>query len=219
MQSSPTSPDQLAEPAKRGPGRPAIITLEIAQQVGRLIAKGLTEEQACTRIGINLASFRTARHRNAQFETAIKEAHADFLDLATDTIAKGGRGWQGLAWLLERRHGEQFRRNSGLEVLAQIAPFSAADVLVRKPLQQWTTFDVDQSVGGKLLKTFTPEHLTQLLDLYQSHWGLTAEWTDEQLEWGTEIEKRLKKAGREETIDLLECEVAPNGQVHALIPA
>src|SRR5881394_3281262 len=38
---------------KRGRGRPPIITLPLVQEVGRLIAKGMTEEQACLRVGIN----------------------------------------------------------------------------------------------------------------------------------------------------------------------
>ena len=43
--------------AKRGRGRPAIITLELVEQIGQLIAKGMTEEQACLRVGVNLNSF------------------------------------------------------------------------------------------------------------------------------------------------------------------
>jgi hypothetical protein len=175
---------------KRGRGRPAIITLALIEQVGQLIAKGLTEEQACLRVGINLSSFRTARSRNTDFEVAIKQAKADFLDQAIDTIAKGGRGWQGLAWLLERRHADQFRRTSGMEVTAHIGPCSAADILMRKPLHAWTANDVEQSVGAwKLLKKWPKEQLEQLHSLYESHWGPYGEWTDEQLEWAVEIEK------------------------------
>jgi len=139
--------------AKRGRGRPATITLEIAKEVGRFMARGLTEEQACRRLRVNHGSFRTAKHPNAEFDTVLKEAHADFLDHATDAIAKGARGWQGLAWLLERRHGDQFRRNTGMEITAHVGPFSAAELLLNKPLHAWTKNDVEQSVGAwKLLK-------------------------------------------------------------------
>ena len=128
----------------------------------------MTEEQACLRVGINQCSFRTARSRNPEYESAIKQAQADFLDQAIDTIAKGGRGWQGLAWLLERRHGDQFRRNSGLEVTAHIGPFSAAELLVNKPLHTWSKSDVEQSVGA---------------------WKLLKKWSREQLEWAVEIQR------------------------------
>ena len=49
---------------KRGPGRPATITLPVVEKVAGLIAKGMTEEQACVRIGVNHSSLRTARHLN-----------------------------------------------------------------------------------------------------------------------------------------------------------
>jgi hypothetical protein len=140
-------------------------------------------------VGINYCSFRTARSRNPEFESAIKQAKADFLDQAIDTIAKGGRGWQGLAWLLERRHADQFRRNTGMEVTA-IGPFNPTDLLMRKPLHAWTANDVEQSVGAwKLLKKWPKEQLEQLHSLYESHWGPYDNWTDEQLEWAVEIEK------------------------------
>jgi hypothetical protein len=190
MQEAALEVTEATPPLTRGRGRPAIITLALIEQVGALIARGLTEEQGCLRVGINYCSFRTARSRNPEFESAIKQAKADFLDQAIDTIAKGGRGWQGLAWLLERRHADQFRRTSGMEVTAHIGPFSAADILMRKPLHAWTPHDVEQSVGAwKLLKKWPKEQLEQLHSLYESHWGPYGEWTDEQLEWAVEIEK------------------------------
>src|SRR5262245_4912808 len=100
MQSAPVelTPPEILEPTtetgvKRPVGRPATITLPLIQKVAELIAKGMTEEQACTRVGINHSSFRTARQRNPEFESAVKEAQAIFLDEALDTIKKGDRGW------------------------------------------------------------------------------------------------------------------------------
>jgi len=40
---------------------------------------------------------------------------------ALDSIAAGKRGWQGLAWILERRHGTQFRRTGEIQVAQQFA--------------------------------------------------------------------------------------------------
>jgi len=116
-------------PSKRG--RPATITIAVVEQIARLIAKGMTEEQACLRVGINHSSFCTAKHRNAEFETAIKKAQADFLDESLDIIAKGRRGWQGRAWSLERCHGDQFRRNSALELSGQLTMFDPVEALIR----------------------------------------------------------------------------------------
>ena len=82
---------ETEDQAKRGPGRPSTVTLEIVEKVARLIAKGMTEEQACLSPGVNHASLRTARHRNPEFETAFKEAQAEF------RIPRPH--WQRLAWL------------------------------------------------------------------------------------------------------------------------
>jgi len=214
---TPNASQKLVEqPPKRGPGRPAMITLALIQQVGQLIAKGLTEEQACLRVGINLASFRTARSRNPEFEAAIKQAKADFLDQAIDTIAKGGRGWQGLAWLLERRHGDQFRRNTGMEVTGLITAFNPVDVLLRKPLQQWTEADIQQSIGAwKLIKKWSPDQLHELLALYDRVWGPMRDCTDEQLEWIVEVEKAMDQQAIRQG-ETVECELVGGGSVAGL---
>jgi hypothetical protein len=170
-----------------------------------LIAKGMTEEQACLRVGINHSSLRTAKHRNPEFETAIKKGQADFLDEALDMIAKGGRGWQGLAWILERRHGDQFRRNSSIEVAGHLATFSTVDYLARKPIPTWTLADLEQSVGAwKLVEKFSQEQLELLLDLYmRCWWGEPREMTTEQLKWILEVERRLSDFESNEATELL----------------
>jgi len=153
LEAPPIEMDSARSPKPRGRGRPAIITLPIVQHIGQLIAKGMTEEQACLRVGVNHMSFRTARQRNPEFESAIKQAQADYMDESLDIVGKGKPGWQGRAWILERRHGDQFRRTTGMEVTAHIGPFSAAELLLNKPLHVWTKNDVEQSVGAwKLLK-------------------------------------------------------------------
>ena len=96
--------------AKRGPGRPAKLTLAQIEQIGQDIALGLTEEQACVRLRVNLSSFRTAKRRNSAFESVIQTARARSLFEALTDIRNGRRGWQGAAWILERRHQPQFAR-------------------------------------------------------------------------------------------------------------
>lgn len=210
MQDASLTTTEGTTPGQRGRGRPATITLAVVEDVARLIAKGMTEEQACLRVGINHASLRTAKHRNPEFETAIKEAQAAYLDESLDIIGKGGRGWQGRAWILERRHGEQFRRNAGLELSGQLGVFSPVDLLLRKPLQQWTSFDVEQSVGAwKLLKQWPKEQLAQMYSLYGRCWGPMDDWTDEQLEWAAEIEKCLAQTGTERVDNAVDCPATP----------
>jgi hypothetical protein len=205
-----TTADKGVTPDKRRRGRPATITLAIVQEIARLIAKGMTEEQACLRVGINPASLRTAKHRNPEFETAIKEAQAEYLDESLDIIGQGGRGWQGRAWILERRHGEQFRRNSALELSGQLAMFNPVDALIRKPLHQWTNSDLENSVGAwKLLKKWPTDQLRELYALYKHCWGPFNDWSDEQLEWGVELEERLAQTEAENTGEPIECRATP----------
>lgn len=175
-------------------GRPPIITLPVVEKVAKLMAKGMTEEQACVRVGIKHCSLRTARSRNPEFESAIKTAHAEFLDSALDRIGTGTRGWQGMAWILERRHGEQFRRNTGLEVNALVGPYNPADALVRKPLNQWSKTDFDLSLGvWKLLRSWSKEQITELYQAYQQAWDSMDDWTNEQLEWVVELERKINQ--------------------------
>jgi hypothetical protein len=113
------------------------------------------------------------------------------LDESLDIIGKGGRGWQGRAWILERRHGDQFRRNSSIEVAGHLVTFNTVDYLARKPISTWTLSDLEQSVGAwKLVEKFSQEQLELLLDLYMRWcWGEPREMTTEQLKWILEVER------------------------------
>jgi hypothetical protein len=157
------------EPQKESKrGRPATLTLELVQKIARLIAKGMTEEQACLRVGVNHATLRTAKHRNPEYETAIKEAQAEY------------------------RHGEQFRRNTAIELGGQVGLHSGPDRLVQKPLSQWTRADFDQSLGvWQLLREWPAEKLDELDERYHQVWGDANVLTDDQLAWCVEISRRV----------------------------
>ena len=92
-------------PPERGPGRPPVVTLPLVEKVAQVTAKGVTEEQACVRVGVNHSSLRTARHRKADFETAIKRAQAENLDESLDLIGKGARDRQGQTAVLHHLPG------------------------------------------------------------------------------------------------------------------
>jgi hypothetical protein len=86
------------------------MTLEAVERIGAKIAKGMPEEHACLLLGYSYAAFMKAKERKPQFVEAQKKAQAIFLDGALDTIQIGAPGWQGLAWILERRHKPLFDR-------------------------------------------------------------------------------------------------------------
>ena len=95
---------------KRSAGRPATLTLEIVRRIGELVAHGLTHEQACLACDVAPRTLEKALERKPAFVGTIKKAHADFLVAAVADIRAGTNGWQGAAWLLERRHKPQFNR-------------------------------------------------------------------------------------------------------------
>lgn len=95
---------------RKGRGRPPKLTMEILQEVGHLIAMGLTQSQACLHLGVCLATLRSALQTKPAFSSVMEKACADFLVEATRKIYSGQVGWQGAAWILERRHKPQFNR-------------------------------------------------------------------------------------------------------------
>lgn len=99
-----------SEQKKRRVGRPTTLTLEKVVAVGELIALGLTEDQACRAEKVNPATFGPACCNNPIFSNALKDAQAVFLADAVRSIYSGVIGWQGKAWILERRHKSQFAR-------------------------------------------------------------------------------------------------------------
>lgn len=104
---------------KRKLGRPARVSLEMVKRVGKLVGQGLTVEQACIleEPPITEGVFSQAVRRNKDFDWAYKREISVFIATATERILKGaGNGWQGAAWLLERRHKPQFARQELVQV-------------------------------------------------------------------------------------------------------
>ena len=91
-------------------GRPAQITLAVAEAIGALVAKGMPERSACHLMTppVNHESFRAARRRNPQIGLVIEQAQAEFLFKALKVIQADGTGSAGYRWILERRHAEDF---------------------------------------------------------------------------------------------------------------
>lgn len=118
------------KPKNKG-GRPAKLTLALVEEIGDCIALGMTEEQACLLVGVSYKSFKSAQTRKPEFAVAIKERQAVFLDEALKAIRGGIQGWQGRAWILERRHKPQFNRTDTHAVTDPEgkAAFTAEDLL------------------------------------------------------------------------------------------
>jgi len=102
-------------PSKRGrlgEGRPRAVTLDTVRKVSLSIARGLTEEQACGAHGVSWDTYRHAKVANPEYRHVQQKLTLAWLNKAVERCEKGQPGWQGTAWLLERRYGPQFRRTT-----------------------------------------------------------------------------------------------------------
>lgn len=117
---------------QRKEGRPPKITAAVVEKVAETMSYGVPEEYACALHGVNPATFGPAVSRSEAFK-AIKRRHdARFIERACKGISAGGeieqlanaegetrdvrKPWQGLAWLLERRHWKDFMKKDRVEV-------------------------------------------------------------------------------------------------------
>jgi hypothetical protein len=96
---------------KNKPGRPAELTFEKVQAVSDNIALGMPEEEACFAEDVSYDAFKKALQRKPEWKLAQRKAQAQFMKGALLNIAAGNPGWQGGAWILERRHKPHFSRN------------------------------------------------------------------------------------------------------------
>lgn len=126
-------PPKRRSPGKRsvGPaakpqgGRPPIITPEVVEKVGDLMAIGVPEEHACALHGVNPLTFGPAVSRNPKLKAIMMRKHARFIVDCMEKIRDGGERvtldtpdgpkeriipWQGRAWMLERRYWKHFSK-------------------------------------------------------------------------------------------------------------
>lgn len=91
-------------------GRPAQITLAVAEEIGKLVARGMPERSACHLMTppVNYESFRSAKRRNPRLGLVVEQARAEFIAHALEVIQEDGIGSAGCRWILERRHPEDF---------------------------------------------------------------------------------------------------------------
>jgi len=108
-------------------GRPTKLNHQIADEIVKLLRAGNYVETACNYVGLHKDTFyhwmkrgeRANRQDRAggfvEFSDAIKKAMAHAEVRALLAIQKGGLGWQGSAWFLERRHRDRWCSNTRLD--------------------------------------------------------------------------------------------------------
>jgi hypothetical protein len=92
---------KLSRRGRQSEGRPTKKTPETVARISQAISFGLTDEETSALVDIEPDTFR-AWKTDPEFFGAIKKAVAARLVKRLEKIEKGGNGWQGCAWLIER---------------------------------------------------------------------------------------------------------------------
>ena len=114
--SAPLTEPKRKRPSQAGrPGKlfkPVIFTPEVIQKIADNIGLGMPAHLACAEIDppVKLASFDQQLIQHEEYREIVTRAQAKFCKRALLNISSGAQGWQGDAWILERRHAGYFRR-------------------------------------------------------------------------------------------------------------
>lgn len=101
---------ETQRPKKRG--RKTRYTPETVERITDALRRGMTHKLACAAARIHVDTFYTWIAQYPEFSEAVKKAEADFAqkNLAIIQDAADNGSWQASAWLLERRHPEDYRQ-------------------------------------------------------------------------------------------------------------
>lgn len=114
--STEVKPVKKVRPKQNGrPGKlfkPVIFTPELIQKIADNIGLGMPAHLACAEVDppVKLASFDQQLIQHEEYREIVTRAQAKWCKRALINISSGVQGWQGDAWILERRHAGYFRR-------------------------------------------------------------------------------------------------------------
>jgi hypothetical protein len=91
-------------------GRPTKRTPQLVKRLANAIAQGLPDAQACDMVRISVDTLWAWKHdpEFKEFSEVIKQAVAKRLFKRLERIDAGEPGWQGAAWIVERRLPQDF---------------------------------------------------------------------------------------------------------------
>lgn len=114
--------------------RPQALTPEVQAEIVKALTEGNYLSTACEAAGITYAAFWHWRKRWEDGDPTA-QVYADFFDAVKraigvaernllNTVGQGAMGWQGSAWILERR----FRKRWGKKVVYEIEGFDPSQL-------------------------------------------------------------------------------------------
>lgn len=112
-------------PSKRKVGRPQKITMEIVDAVAKLVAGGMTVDEALLLQPVEISPdvFRVQMNKRKEFATTYARMKAERMRQWLEKIETGGsQKASGPMWLLERMHPDRFgRKAADVSVTAAVA--------------------------------------------------------------------------------------------------
>lgn len=91
------------------------------------ISSGLSRGKAAILADTTLDSVRRLAVRDRKFRESLKKAEVEFERKHLDRIARGDKGWQSSAWLLERKFWNRWGKHEAVAVTTRSLP---ADKLI-----------------------------------------------------------------------------------------
>jgi len=108
----------------------------MADAICDLVGQGVPYKYAAMAVGICEKTFYNWRDKHLQFDTALKKAEGEFIKAHLNSIsAHRYKDWKASAWLLERRHPEEFALNR-LAVEGDVQVKIVFEDTVKKPAKK-----------------------------------------------------------------------------------
>lgn len=106
-------PPKKTQMINSGTWKTTVFTEEAVRKVAECIAIGMPERLACSiqKPPIKIECWDVAKNRYERIREIVWEAQGRFMHAALEDIRSGKLGWQGAAWILERRHRVDFSKN------------------------------------------------------------------------------------------------------------
>jgi hypothetical protein len=99
------TPD-LGALGRRRPGRPEVLSLEIAERICRRVAKGVSVRRACQAEGVDDGTFdsRVIQDKTGEFQGIYARARVEFEERMIDRMLADPHGGRAEQFILERRY-------------------------------------------------------------------------------------------------------------------
>lgn len=129
-------------------------SMNIAEQMGEALSRGLTFEQACIYVSVSPVDIRTFAEKNPSFFKALNEAEMRFSMYLIDKIMRAAQDdWKAASWLLERKYPEKWSDVKRVDIKQRAAIEKTTQIREQKHMRgNKATIDVQKMSDEELRK-------------------------------------------------------------------